>query len=289
MAVPTAATDGQAVYVLFGTGELAALDFSGKPVWIRSLAEEYGPFRNRWGMGASPVLSDGTLYVQVDHWSQSYLLAIDPKTGANRWKANRPGAVNWSSPLVVKLQGRTEVITIGTFFVRSYSATDGAELWSVGGTHQQCIPSPIVDGDLAIAGSGENTMAIRLDGARGDLTRSHVVWKSKKAAAFLPSPLAYQGYVYVPADRDFVTCLDVRSGKQVWRERVGENFYASPVAGAGRVYFAMKEGAVKVLRAGPEFEVLAENVLGEPLVASPAISGGQIFLRGEKHLFCIGL
>ncbi len=288
MAVPTPATDGKAVYVLFGTGDLAALDFAGKPLWVRCLAEEYGPFRNRWGMGASPVLADGTLYVLVDHWSQSYLLAVDPATGANRWKADRPTAVNWSSPLVVKRPGRTEIITIGTYHVRAYDAADGKELWQVDGTHQQCIPSPVSDGSLVIAGSGENTTAIRLDGARGDVSRSHVLWRNKKAAAFLPSPLLYDGLVYVPADRGFVSCLDAQTGKQVWKERVGEHFYASPVGAAGRIYFALKEGSVKVVRAGRDFELLADNEMGEALVASPAVSGGQIFLRGEKHLFCIG-
>jgi outer membrane protein assembly factor BamB len=287
MAVPTPATDGRAVFVLFGTGDLAALDFAGKPLWIRSLAEEYGPFRNRWGMGASPILADGTLYIQVDHWSQSYLLAVDPATGANRWKADRPGAVNWTSPLVVKANGRSEIITIGTEFVRSYDVATGKERWHVGGAHQQCIPSPVVLDDVLIACSGENTMAIRLDGAEGDLSKSHVLWKNKKVAAFLPSPLQYDGYLYVPADRSFVTCLEPRSGKQLWKERVGEQFYASPVGAAGRVYIATKEGTVKVLRAGAEFEILAENDLREPLVASPAIAGGRIFLRGEKHLFCI--
>jgi outer membrane protein assembly factor BamB len=255
---------------------------------VRSLAQEYGPFRNRWGMGSSPILVGGLLVVQVDHWSQSYLLAVDPKTGANRWKADRPSAVNWTSPLVVQIKGRTEIVTIGTFHVRSYDPADGKELWRVEGTHQQCIPSPVVLDDLVIACSGENTMAIRLDGARGDLSSSNVVWKNKKANAFLPSPLLYGNRLFVPADRGFVTCLDARTGKQVWKERVGEHFYASPVGGAGHVYFAMKEGAVKVVRADSEFEIVADNDMGESLVASPAISNGQIFLRGEKHLFCIG-
>jgi outer membrane protein assembly factor BamB len=289
MAVPTPATDGKAVYVLFGTGDLAALDFAGKPLWIRSLAEEYGPFRNRWGMGASPILHDGTLYVLVDHWSQSYLLAVDPKTGANRWKADRPSAVNWSSPLIVNVKGRKEIVTIGTYHVRSYDPATGKELWSVEGTHQQCIPSPVTIGDLVIACSGDNTMAIRLDGRTGDLTQSNVVWKNKKAAAFMPSPLLYEGLIYLPADRDFVTCLNAKTGKPLWKERVGgDQFYASPVAAAGRVYFASKNGTVSVIRADGEFELLAENSMGEAIVASPAISGGMIFIRGEKHLFCIG-
>jgi outer membrane protein assembly factor BamB len=190
--------------------------------------------------------------------------------------------------LVVKTSERTEIITIGTFHVRSHDAATGKELWQVEGTHQQCIPSPVLFGDLVIACSGENTMAIRLNGATGDVSATHVVWKNKKAAAFLPSPLLYEGNVYVPGDREFVTCLDARSGKQVWKERLGQQFHASPVGGAGRVYFATKEGAVKVVRAGPSFELLADNDMGEPIIASPAISGGCIFLRGEKHLYCIG-
>jgi outer membrane protein assembly factor BamB len=273
MAVPTPATDGKLVYVLFGTGELAALDFDGKPVWIRSLADEYGPFRNRWGMGTSPILAEDTLYVQVDHWSQSYLLAVEAKTGANRWKTDRPTSVNWSSPLAVRNKDRLEIVTFGTNF--------------------QCIPSPVVMGNLVFACSGENTMAVKMDGSRGDLTKSHVLWKNKKANAFLPSPLLYQGHLYLPSDRTFVTCYDAKNGTQVWKERLGEfdsgavEFHASPVAGAGRVYITTKNGSVKVLRAGATFELLADNPMGETIIASPAISNGQIFLRGQTHLFCI--
>jgi outer membrane protein assembly factor BamB len=287
MAVPTPATDGKLVFVLFGTGELAALDMDGKPVWIRSLADEYGPFRNRWGMGTSPILAEDTLYVQVDHWSQSYLLAVEAKTGANRWKTDRPTSVNWSSPLTVKNKDRLEVVTFGTNFVRGYDAHKGTELWRVAGMHFQCIPSPVVMGDVVFACSGENTMAVKMDGSRGDLTKSHVLWKNKKAAAFLPSPLLYQGYLYVPSDRTFVTCFDARTGAPVWKERLGNEFHASPVGGADRVYFATKEGSVKVVRSGQQFDLLADNPMGETIIASPAISGAQIFLRGEKHLFCI--
>jgi outer membrane protein assembly factor BamB len=287
MAVPTPATDGKALYVLFGTGELAALDFAGKPLWIRSLAEEYGPFRNRWGMGTSPILAGGLLLVQVDHWSQSYLLAVDPRTGSNRWKTERPAAVNWTSPLVVSQRGKQEIITIGTYFVRGYDLASGKELWQVEGTHQQCIPSPVIEDDLIIACSGENTMAIRLDGTGGDLTKTNVVWKNKKVNAFVPSPLLYEGHVYVPADKGYVTCLNVQTGKQAWKERLGDQFHASPVAGAGRIYFATKEGLTRVIKAGPEFELLASNDIGESIVASPAIAGGRIYLRSEKHVFCI--
>jgi outer membrane protein assembly factor BamB len=145
----------------------------------------------------------------------------------------------------------------------------------------------VADGKLVLACSGENTMAIKLDGAAGDVTGSHVVWKNKKAGAFVPSPVLVEGLLYIPADRGYVTCLDARTGKTVWKERFGEQFHASPVAGAGRIYFATKEGTVKVIRAGREFELLADNDMKESIVASPALSDGQIFLRGEKHLYCI--
>lgn len=287
MAVPTPAADDRAVYVLFGTGDLAALDLEGRPLWVRSLAEEFGPFRNRWGLGTSPVLADGTLYVQIDHWSQSYLLAVDPRTGADRWKADRPTAVNWSSPLAVRVGGRQEIITFGTRHVRSYDATSGQELWHVAGLHDQCIPTPVVQGDLLLACSGESTLGIRLDGARGDLTRSHVAWVNKKAAAFVPTPLLDQGLLYIPGAKGFVTCLDAATGREVWKERLAGQFEASPVGGAGRVYLASKEGVVTVLRAGPSYDLLASNAMGEMLVASPAPAAGRLYLRGEKHLYCI--
>lgn len=288
MAVPTPASDGKLIFILFGTGDLAALDMNGKPSWIRSLAQEYGPFRNRWGMGTSPILVDDTLYVQVDHWSQSYLLAVDAKTGINRWKADRPGSVNWTSPLAVTVKGKMQIVAFGTNFARGYDALKGTELWRVDGMHFQCIPSPVVFEDLIFACSGENTMAIKLDGKTGDLTKSNVVWKNKKANAFLPSPLLYKDYLYLPADKNFVTCFDARTGTAVWKERLGDQFHASPVGAGERVYIATKEGNVKVLRAGPSFELLADNAMGEMIVASPAFANGRIYLRGEKHLYCVG-
>jgi outer membrane protein assembly factor BamB len=239
-------------------------------------------------MGTSPILANGMLYVQVDHWSQSYLLAVDPRTGANRWKADRPGSVNWTSPMAVKVKGKLQIVAFGTNFARGYDGDSGAELWRVDGMHFQCIPSPVVADDLVFACSGENTMAIKLDGNKGDLTKTNVVWKNKKANAFVPSPLSYKDYLYLPADKNFVTCFEARTGTPVWKERLGEQFHASPVGAADRVYIVTKEGSVKVIRAGASFELLADNAMGETIVASPAFANGHIYLRGEKHLFCVG-
>lgn len=287
MAVPTPATDGKLLFVLFGTGDLAALDLEGRPVWIRSLAEEYGPFRNRWGMGSSPILVDGTLLVQVDHWSRSYLLAVDAATGRNRWKADRDASVNWTSPLPIDRPGGKQVVVFGTEIAKGYDLRDGKELWQVKGMHFQCIPSPVLVGQDVVATSGVGSLGIRLDDSRGDLTATHIRWTNSKATAFLPSPVVLDDLVYLPGDRNFLTCLDGKTGKQIYKERLRGTFYASPVAGDGKLYVANKEGTVFVLKAGRDFEVLYENDMAESIVASPAISGGAIFLRGEKHLFCI--
>jgi len=288
MAVPTPVTDGKHLFALFGTGDLMCLDFAGKPVWIRSLAQEYGPFRNRWGMGTSPILVGDNLIVQVDHWSQSYLLCVDAATGANRWKTERDASVNWSSPVAVKFKDRDELIVMGTYRAMGYDLNTGSERWQVRGMGMQCIPSPIVEGNILVAASGENTMAIKLDGKSGNLTDSNVLWINKKAAAYLPSPVLYKGLVYIAGDRGINTCLDAAKGTVVWKKRLGDQYYASPVAGDGKVYFPSKEGVVFVVQAGPKYELLAKNDMGEGIVASLAISDGDIFLRGEKHLFCIG-
>jgi outer membrane protein assembly factor BamB len=288
MAVPTPVTDGKHLYCLFGTGDLVCLDAAGQPVWMRSLAEEYGPFRNRWGMGTSPILVGDLLVVQVDHTSQSYLLGVETTTGKNRWKAERDATVNWTSPLAVKVKDHVEIVTVGTHKAVGYDAKNGGELWSVSGLHQQCIPSPVSIGTRVFLTSGEGTFAVKLDGTTGDVNKSNVLWRVKKAASYIASPVAYEGRLYVLDAKGFCTCIDANSGKQVWRDRMGDQFQASPLAGDGKIYFPGQHGVVRVIAAGPEFKLLAANDVGEAIVASLAVSDGEIFIRGEKHLFCIG-
>jgi outer membrane protein assembly factor BamB len=285
MAVPTPATDGRRLYAVFGTGDLIALDCDGRPVWIRSLAQEYGPFRNRWGMAASPLLLDDLLVILVDHWGQSYLLGVDPKTGANRWKTNRDAAVNWSSPLAVTVNGRTQIVVTGTNHVCGYDARSGQELWKVAGMQEQCIPSPVARGGTVYAVSGRKgmTLAIDLHDAK-----PAVRWKSKRGAPYIPSPVCYGPYYYLLEDEGFGTCLDAATGAEVWRERLGGHYQASPLAAAGRLYYTNLDGVITVVQAGPKFQVLAKNDLGESIAASPAPAHGRLFIRGEKHLFCVG-
>ena len=292
MAVPTPATDGKHVYALFGTGDLVCVDNEGRPVWVRSLAQEYGPFRNRWGMAASPILVNDMLVVQVDHHGQSYLMGVDAATGVNRWRKERDATVNWASPFPVKVAGKTQIVAAGTYALKSYSAEAGEELWSVQGLQMQCIPTPVVLGDrlLAMGGRDFTALSIRLDGGRGDLTKTHVAWQVKSGGANIPSPVVLDGLLYFIEDNSgFANCLRADTGERVWRERLGGRKYsASPVAADGKLYFTSEDGLVTVIKAGPKFEVLAKNDVGELVVASPALSQGRIFLRGDKHLYCIG-
>lgn len=291
MAVPTPATDGKRVFALFGTGDLVCVDADGRPVWVRSLAQEYGPFRNRWGMAASPTLAGNLLVVQVDHAGASYLLGVEAVTGATRWWTRRDASVNWSSPLPVKVGKNTQIVSAGTYALRGYAADTGDELWSVQGLQMQCIPTPVASGGCLFVTGGRDSSAlsVRLDSsARGDLTKTHVTWKAR-CGTNIPSPLVLDGYCYCVEDSGFANCLKTDGGENVWRERLGGGKYsASPVAGDGKVYFASESGRVTVVRAGPKFEVLARNDIGELVVASPALSQGCLFLRGDRHLYCIG-
>lgn len=174
--------------------------------------------------------------------------------------------------------------------MRGYDFASGSELWTVRGMEMQCVPTPVVLGDRVIAGctKGHIAQAIRVDNGRGDLTDSHIAWKAARKAAFVPSSIAYEENYYFVEDSGFGNCISAATGEPVWRERLGGKFSASVVAGDGKVYFANADGVVTVVKAGPKFEVLAKNPVGERLLASPAISEGRIYLRGEKHLFCIG-
>jgi outer membrane protein assembly factor BamB len=289
MAVPTPAADAERVYALYGTGDLVCVDADGKPVWIRSLAQEYGTFRNRWGMASSPLLHDGTLFVQVDEWGKSYLLAVEAATGRNRWRVARDAAVNWTSPVALRVGGKTQVVAVGTNTVKGYDAASGRELWSLAGQQTQCIPTPVPRGDRLWLASGEGftSQCIRLRD-EGGKTTARLEWQVPTKGVGIPSPLCLGDYYYYAEDAGWAVCLRADTGEQVWRRRLSSKVQASPVAAAGRLYFAGTNGTVTVLQAGAEFKVLARNDVGEGIVASPALSGGRIFLRGEKHLFCIG-
>jgi outer membrane protein assembly factor BamB len=289
-AVPSIAVDDSRLFALFGTGDLICLDFDGRPVWIRSLAAEYGPFMNRWGMAASPVVFDGAVLVQVDRWGGSYLLCVDGATGATRWKVERDAAVNWTTPVIVRNAGKAEIVCAGTQTLKGYDPASGRELWTLTALQEQCIPTPVVSGDVLYAVSGRkgNSVALRLDGARGELSQTQILWRNPRGAPNIPSAVCDGRNYYVVEDDGIATCLDAATGELRRQARLGGKFRASPVIAAGRVYFTSMDGVTTVVRADGGFDQLARNELGEGVTACPAFSDNRIFLRGEKHLFCIG-
>jgi outer membrane protein assembly factor BamB len=289
MAVPTPATDGKRVYALYGTGDLVCVDMEGKPVWIRSLAREYGPFRNRWGMASSPLLVEGLLVVQVDHWGKSYLLAVDAALGVTRWRTRRDAAVNWTSPVAMRIGKKTLIVAAGTRTLKGYDI-EGHQLWSLGGLHAECISTPVARRDRLWLACGRDmtSLFVRVRQEQDGKVTARQEWKVASKGVGIPTPVCVGDYLYCAEDAGWAVCRRADSGKQVWRRRLGGKVQASPVAGAGKLYFAGINGTVTVLRAGPEFKVLAKNDMGESMVASPALSGGCIVLRGEKHLFCVG-
>jgi outer membrane protein assembly factor BamB len=291
LATPTPATDGERVYAWFGNGQVVALDMEGRPVWTRHLGVEVAPFRTLWGHGSSPVLFDGLLLLLCDHLGDAYLLAVDARTGKDRWKADRgDGRTSHSTPFVVRGAAGPELLVNSSERIDVYDPRTGELLWFAGDRRQTPIPSPVFhDGRIFLSRGYRNSdyMAIR-PGGRGDVTASHVAWQARSGASYVPSILYYQGLLYMTNEVGVVTCADARTGEQIWRHRLGGVFFASPVAGDGKVYMVSETGETFVLQAGRAPRVLARNDLGERFIASPAISQGQLFLRSDRTLFAVG-
>ena len=291
MATPSPVTDGRMVYAWFGTGQLVALTVDGKPVWERHLGREIAPFDIQWGHSSSPVLHDELLLLLCDQPSASYLLALDKRTGKERWKADRgKGRFSYSTPLVVRAPGRTEVIVNSNERVDAYDVATGAPLWHVGDPNRFPVPSPVVHDGIIYMSRGYRSgpfFAVR-PGGSGDITTTHVVWHVPTGAPYVSSLVYQDGRVYMANDVGVLTAVDARTGERVWQERIDGVFSASPVAAGGHVYFASENGETIVVKSGTTPTVVARNALGERTIASPAVAGGRIYLRTDGHLFAIG-
>jgi len=291
MATPAPVTDGQHIFAFFGTGDVFCFDMEGRLQWQRSLAEEYGVFENRFAASSSPVVFKESVLLQCDHYGNSYAIALDKKTGENRWKVDRPEAwLSWASPQLVPVDADTaELVLAGSHKVDAFDPNTGEHLWTVGGMRRECIPTPVYGHGFIYAVSGPKgpTLAIR-PGGRGDVSETHVQWQNNRGAPFVPSAILVGDHYYLIDDAGIATCLDAHSGKRMWQKRLSARFTASPVAAAGRVYFMSEEGETIVIDAtAKKYRQLASNSLNEPTFASPAISQGRIFLRTSKHLYCI--
>jgi outer membrane protein assembly factor BamB len=287
LATPTPVSDGKRVYAWFGNGQLFALDLTGKLLWQKHL----GPFKNQWGHGSSPILSNGALLLLVDHRPEAYLLALDGVTGEPRWKVDRGrGRVSHSTPVVVPGPHGDELIVNSDQRIDAYSPATGEPLWWAGTERQTPIPSAVFhDGVIYLSRGYRNSdiWALR-PGGRGDVTTTQMKWRMPNGGSYVPSIIHYQSLLYMTNEVGVVTCAEAATGAVVWKERLGGIFFASPVAADGKIYLLSETGEMFVLRAGRKAEVLARNELGERFLASPAIAGGMIYLRGDGTLFAVG-
>lgn len=297
----TPVTDGERVYALFGGVGLFALTTQGEPVWSRPLdprATRYG-----WGTAASPVVHDGRLFVINDNDDHAELMALDAKTGKELWRVDRDEKSNWSTPFVWSHAGRTELVTTGTRAVRSYDL-DGRELWSFRGMSSIAIPTPCAGDGLLFVSSGyvgdkfRPLYALR-PGAAGDISlkpgetnNAFIVWSDPVGGPYNPSPLFYEGRLYILFDRGLVSCVDAKSGRVLYdRERLpdGFAFTASPWAANGHVYCLNEDGVCYVLRAGDRFELLHTNRLSDDdmCMATPALAGDRLLIRTATRLYAL--
>jgi outer membrane protein assembly factor BamB len=296
----TPATDGKLVYVTFleadfasktertpGEMVVAAYDFSGEQKWLK----KPGRFASVHGYCSSPVIFEDLLIVNGDHDGDSYIVALNKTTGEEVWKQPRENKTrSYCTPIIREIDGRTQMILSGSKMVTSYDPRTGKLHWSMKGPTEQFVASLVYNGKLLFLTAGfpeRHMLAIKPDG-KGDVTETHIVWRDQKGASYVPSPIACGDYFLVASDDGMISCFDAATGERPFKlQRLGKHYSASLVTANGLVYFLADDGIMKIIRPGSELDVVATNPLGEYTYASPAISEGRMFLRGEKHLWCI--
>ncbi len=286
-------TDGKRVFASFGSYGLYALDLEGELIWQRDLGRLHS--KHAHGEGSSPALFDGTLVVNADHEEQSFLVALDAATGETRWRVERDEVTSWASPIVVTVDGRAQVIVAGTQRVRAYDLEDGRVIWECGGLSHNVVATPVAGDGLVFVGSSYEKralLAIRLAGARGDITGSkHVVWSRRHRTPYVPSPLLYGGALYFLSHyQGILTRVDAPTGAEQpgpMRLPGVTDFYASPLAAAGRLYFVDRDGSTLVLTDDAPPQRLALNRLDDQFSASPVAIDRELLLRGERFLYCL--
>ena len=230
------------------------------------------------------------MFLLCDHEPKSYLLALDRRSGKQRWLADRgSGRVSHSTPVVVPGPEGNELLVNSSQRIDEYDPANGNLLWHAGSERQTPIPSAVFHGGVIYLSRGyrnSDYLALR-PGVRGDVSATHVVWRVPTGASYVPSILYYDGLLYMANEVGVVTCADAATGAPVWRHRLAGLFFASPVAGGGKVYMVSETGDTFVLRAGPKHEIIRTNSIGEPVYASLALADGRVYIRGERHLFAI--
>lgn len=286
----TPACDGERVYVPFVIDDalhVTATDLDGKVVWQKRA----GPFTSEHGYGSSPVLHESAVIVCGDSLEDGFLAALERTTGEMLWKTTRGDDANYATPIVASVAGRQQLLICGMNRVESYDPDSGQRIWLVrGGPSKVAACTMAFEGDLVFASGGypeKEILCVRADG-KGDVTDSHVVWRERQGVTYVPSPLAHDGRLYIVNDNGLVSCFDQKTGEQLWRDRLEGGFSASPILADGHLFIPNERGVLYVLEAADRFRLVATNDLGDGGFASPVICGGQIFLRTESRLYCIG-
>ncbi len=301
---PTPVTNGEYVVAVFNSEGMVCYDMKGNEKWRRDLGVlDAGWFfeeETQWGHASSPIIYKNTVIVQCDRSKDSYIAAYDLKTGSEVWKTKREEISSWGTPTVYSGPDRDELITNATKFIRSYDPSTGEELWRLAPNSEITVGTPIVMDNLVYISNGYSPMqpvwAIK-PGGKGDISISDsldsggfIQWRTKRGGTYMPTLIGYKGYLYTLNNNGALTCYDAKTGEKKYRETLkgGGAFTASPVAADGKLYFTSEEKGVIVVKAGPEFEQITINPVGEICMATPAISDGRIYIRGEHHLFCFG-
>ena len=302
-ASPSPATDGKVVVAYFGSEGLFAYSVEGKLLWKKDLGlQNAGWFfdpDSEWGAASSPVIYKNSVIVQCDRQKDSFIAAFDLKDGKELWRTARAEIPAWGTPTIATAEGRSEMITNGSKAIRGYDPETGKELWMLGPNSEITCTTPVFGHGLIFVTAGyppvQPIYAIKM-GSKGDLTLKDgkdssdaIAWSKKTGGSYLPSPILYGDYLYLVNNNGVLTSYEAKTGTRAYQQRVGPggSFTASPIAGGGRLYIATEEGDVYVVKAGAQFELLSKNSVGEPVLATPALSGDLLLIRGAKHLFAI--
>jgi outer membrane protein assembly factor BamB len=290
----SAMTDGEHVIAPFESQGIYAYDMNGKLVWQKDLGDKY--MRNTFGEGSTPALYKDRLFYVWDHQRESFIVALNKRTGEELWRVKRNEIDTWATPLVVEHGAGAQVIVPAMNRVISYDAANGNVVWETAGLTMNVIPSPVYGDGMVFLMSGfrgNSVKAIRLADAKGDITGSAAVaWMQDRDTPYVPSPLLHEGILYfLKSNNGLLTAVDAKTGKahyQAQRLDAVPNVFASPVAAAGKIYIVGREGATAVIKPGPTLEVIATNKLDDHFDASPALVDDEMYLRGVKYLYSIG-
>ena len=306
MASASPCSDGKHVYAFVGSGELACFDLDGKEVWKFNTQDRYGRFKIQFGMHSTPLLDGDRLYLQFIHSGGAHVIAVDKATGKDVWKVERPSdgraecEHSYASVALWRKGGDAFLIAHGNDYATGHRLDDGTELWRVGGLNPKdrynptlrFVATPLATPDLIVIPSAKRGPVVGLKpDAKGAVAAGspHEQWRRPKGTPDVPSPLMYDGLVYLSTEDGHLTCLDAKTGKEHYHQRIHSARYrASPVYAGGAVYCTARDGTVTVVKAGTKFEAIAVNRLPDQIAASPAVSGGRLYLRGFEALYAVG-